>query len=233
MDERELAAAIRPIYIHCPRTALVCVEQTHNVAGGRVMPMAELQAVSRISREARIPVHMDGARLFNAVVASGIPAARWAGEVDSVAICLSKGLGAPVGSLVAGDRAFVERATLVRKRLGGWMRQAGFLAAAGLHALEHNVERLAEDHALARDLAQRLARLPGLSVDAESVVTNLVMVDVVREDLDAAALSRALAEHGVLVLPFGPRTLRFVTHLDVNRADVERLERALVAVLGR
>jgi threonine aldolase len=231
MDERELAAAIRPIYIHCPRTALVCVEQTHNVAGGRVMPLAELQALSRVARAARVPVHMDGARLFNAVVASGIsadagPRSRFRRDR------LVEGLGS--GRLARGGRPrFPQARHPVRKRLGGWMRQAGFLAAAGLHALEHNVERLAEDHALARDLAQRLARLPGLSVDEAGVVTNLVMVDVVREDLDAAALSRALAEHGVLVLPFGPRTLRFVTHLDVGPDDVTTLEQACRSILGR
>ncbi len=232
MEPAEVAAAIRPIYIHCPRTALLCVEQTHNVGGGRVLPMTELEAIAAIAHDAKIPVHMDGARLFNAVTASGIPANLWAAHADSVSICLSKGLGAPVGSLIAGDQAFLERALLVRKRLGGWMRQAGFLAAAGLHALDHNVERLAEDHALARELATRLARVPGLSVDVEAVTTNIVMVDIERPDLDAAALSRLLAEHGILVLPMGPRTLRFVTHLDVGTADVLRLENACSSVLA-
>ncbi len=231
MDADELAAAIRPDFLHCPRTSLVCVEQTHNVAGGRVMPMAELESVARVARSAKIPVHMDGARLFNAVVASGIPAERWAGQADSVAICLSKGLGAPVGSLIAGDRAFLARAKLVRKRLGGWMRQCGILAAAGLHALERNVERLADDHALARDLASRLARIPGLAVDVEGVATNIVMVRIERPGVDAAPLSKALGERGILVLPMGARMLRFVTHLDVGPADNDRLETAMREIL--
>jgi threonine aldolase len=231
MDADELRAAVRPDFIHCPQTTLLCLEQTHNVAGGRVMPLAELDALVAIARQAGFPVHLDGARLFNAVVASGVEAREWCARTDSVAICLSKGLGAPVGSLVAGDEAFIQRARLVRKRLGGWMRQAGFLAAAGLFALEHNVERLAQDHALARDLARRMGALPGLAADAEAVDTNIVMVQVEREDLDAAALARALAEHQVLVMPMGTRTLRFVTHLDVDGDDLARLETACASIL--
>jgi threonine aldolase len=175
---------------------------------------------------------MDGARLANAVVASGVGAATWAACADSVSICLSKGLGAPVGSLVAGDRAFLERGRLVRKRLGGWMRQSGLLAAAGLHALEHNVERLSADHALAKELARACHARPGLSSDPALVETNIAMVAVGHPEHDAASLARALAERGVLVLPMGPRTLRFVTHLDVGPADVERLAAALRAILG-
>jgi len=232
MDPDEVRAAVRPDFLHCPRTALVCLEQTHNVAGGRVLPMEEVAAVAGVAREHGIPVHMDGARLANAAVASGIEARRWTEHADSVSICLSKGLGAPVGSLVAGDEAFRERALLVRKRLGGWMRQAGHLAAAGRIALERNVERLAEDHALALDLARRLGALEGLSVDLERVQTNIANVVVESAEHDAASLSAALDERGVAVFPMGERVLRFVTHLDVGPEEVERLEGAAREILG-
>jgi threonine aldolase len=232
-DPDELRAAIRLNSIHCPRTALICVEQTFmgsgDIAGGCVVPLANLQAVHAVARDAGLPVHMDGARLANAVVASSIPADRWAACADSVSICLSKGLGAPVGSLIAGDEAFLERARLVRKRFGGWMRQAGFIAAAGLYALEHNVERLAEDHALARDVADALHGRPGLICPPEEIETNIVMVRVEHPELDADALAAKLEKHGVLAMSMHARSLRFVTHLDVGPKDVENLRRALGA----
>jgi threonine aldolase len=162
IDPDELRAVVRMRSTHCPRTALVCVEQSFmgsgEAAGGCVVPLDHLRAIKQRAKELELPVHMDGARLFNAAIAAGEPPIEHAACADSVSICLSKGLGAPVGSLIAGDRAFLERAKLVRKRLGGWMRQAGILAAAGLYALEHNVERLAQDHALARELAGLLDR---------------------------------------------------------------------------
>jgi threonine aldolase len=168
---------------------------------------------------------------MNAAVASGLPAQRFAAGVDSVSLCLSKGLGAPVGSLVAGSPEFLARARVVRKRLGGWMRQAGHLAAAGLVALEHNVARLAEDHALARSLAAGLHGLGGLSCPPEGVQTNLVFVDLPDPGPNAAELAQRLAADSVLAMPLGPRRLRFVTHLDVGPSDVERalwaLRRAL------
>lgn len=232
MDPAEVREAIRPDFLHCPRTALVCLEQTHNAAGGVVLPMDEVAAVSAAARERGIPVHLDGARLANAVVASGIPAREWCAQADSVSLCFSKGLGAPVGSVIAGDSAFGERAVLVRKRLGGWMRQAGHLAAAALVALEHGVARLEEDHALARSIAERLGALDGLAADPGSVDTNIVMVQVETPDLDAAGLAAALGERGVRVMPMGERTLRFVTHRDVSSVDVDRLETATRAALG-
>ena len=233
LDAEQVRAAIRPDYVHCPVTTLVCLEQTHNVAGGRVAPLEELQAVARVARERGVAIHLDGARLANAVVASGVSAREWSACADSVSICLSKGLGAPVGSLVAGDGAFCERARVLRKRLGGWMRQAGIVAAAGIVALEENVERLADDHALARELARRLDPLPGISADPDGVPTNIVMVQVEREDLDAASLAAALEPHGVRALPFGERTLRFMTHLDVGPEDVQRCAAAVGEVLAR
>lgn len=231
ISAQEVSAALRPDFIHCPRTALVCTEQTHNVAGGRVLPLAELQAVAEVARGAGVPLHMDGARLANAVVASGIEAREWAATADSVSLCLSKGLGAPVGSLIAGPADFLERARRVRKRLGGWMRQAGVIAAAGLFALEHNVPRLAQDHALAKRLASRLNELEGLCADAAGVDTNIVMVQVEAAGWTPATLSAALAERGVLVMPMGPRVLRFVTHLGLGDEDLERLVAAAREVL--
>ena len=235
LDPDEIRRVIRPKSVHCPRTALVCVEQTFmgsgHAPGGRVLPRENLEAVRAVAREAGIPVHMDGARLWNAIVASGVEARVFAGCADSVSVCLSKGLGAPVGSLVAGDRAFLERAKVIRKRLGGWMRQAGILAAAGLFALEHNLARLAEDHALARSLAERLHGRKGLACPPDEIETNLVFVQVGHPRFDAPALSAALKEHGILVLPQTARALRFVTHLDVGADDVERLERAIDRLL--
>jgi len=233
MDPDEVRAAVRPDFLHCPRTALVCLEQTHNAAGGVVLPMDEVAGVAAAAGERGIPVHLDGARLANAVVATGVPAAEWCAHADSVSLCFSKGLGAPVGSVVAGDAAFRERAILVRKRLGGWMRQAGHLAAAALLALEEGVARLADDHALARAIAERLGALDGLAADPTTVDTNIVMVQVEREQLDAAALAAALGERGVRVMPMGDRTLRFVTHRDVGPADVDRLEAAARGALER
>jgi threonine aldolase len=232
LDPGEVRAAIRPASIHCPRTALVCVEQTHLESGGRVVPLERLKALHALAQKHKLPVHMDGARLANAVVASGVSAADFAACAESVSVCLSKGLGAPVGSVVAGDAAFLERAKLVRKRLGGWMRQAGVLAAAGLLALEQGVERLVEDHRLAQDLAERVHSIPGLAVSPAEIETNIVFVTVVDARFDAERLAARLAERGVRALVQGERTLRCVTHRDVGPADVERLTGALKTILS-
>ncbi len=232
LDPEELRGCLRPHNVHLPDASLVCVEQTHMGSGGRVVPLENLRAVRAVCTELGRPVHMDGARLANAVVASGVDARDWAACADSVSVCLSKGLGAPVGSIVAGDSEFREQALRVRKRLGGWMRQAGILAAAGRMALEENVERLAEDHALARELAACLDTFAELEAPSREVETNLVMVRVTDGPRDAAALAAALGEHGVRVLPLGPQVLRFVTHADVGPADVQRLEAALREILG-
>ena len=222
MDPEAVREALRPDFIHCPRTGLVCLEQTHNYAGGRVLPLSMVQGVGAVAREAGVPVHLDGARLANAVIASGIKASDWCESADSVSLCLSKGLGAPVGSVIAGDEEFLERARLIRKRLGGWMRQSGILAAAGLIALREGVERLALDHDLAQQLAQRLGEVDGLMTDPASVDTNIVMVGVEREGWSAPRLAEALGERGVGVMPMGPN-LRFVTHLGVGPEDVDHL----------
>jgi threonine aldolase len=208
------------------------MEQTHMGSGGSVVPLEAMVAVHAVCVEGGVPVHLDGARLANAEVASGVSAATWAAAAESVSVCLSKGLGAPVGSLIAGDGAFIERARVVRKRLGGWMRQAGIIAAGGLYALEHNRERLGEDHALAKDLAARLDRFEGLSCDPVGVETNLAIVQVSAPAPGAPELSTTLGERGVQVMALSADSLRFVTHMGVGADDVERLVAALEEILG-
>lgn len=237
LDPDQVRRAIRPRSIHCPKTTLLCVEQSFmgsgEVAGGRVIPLPRLRELRATARNLGLPLHMDGARLFNAAVASGIGAREYADCADSVSICLSKGLGCPVGSLIAGPRDFLERGKLVRKRLGGWMRQAGYLAAAGLWALEHNIGRIADDHALAKELASVLDGSGGLECAPREVETNIVMARVIDKRRDAAALMDEFKQHGVLVLPMNERTLRFVTHMDVGAEDVARVLVAVEAVFGR
>ena len=234
LDPADVEAAIRnaPDGGHQPYTKLICLENPSNEGGGSVYPLEVLDAHLALAKQRGIRTHLDGARMWNAVMALGVDGADFTAPFDTVSLCLSKGLGAPVGSLVAGDEAFRERALLVRKRLGGWMRQAGHLAAAGRIALERNVERLAEDHALALDLARRLGALEGLSVDLERVQTNIANVVVESAEHDAASLSAALDERGVAVFPMGERVLRFVTHLDGGPEEVERLEGAAREILG-
>jgi threonine aldolase len=214
-DADDLRAAVTPPDAHYPPTTLVCVENTHNRAGGRVFPLELLREVAAAARECGLRLHLDGARLFNAEVASGVPAATWAEPFDTVGFCLSKGLGAPVGSLVCADGTTIRRVHRIRKQLGGGMRQAGILAAAGIFALERHVERLAEDHANARRLAGGLEKL-GLVVDPPPE-TNIVLFRVP----DPAAFLRETRRRDVLVGEMDATQLRAVTHLDVGRDDVE------------
>jgi threonine aldolase len=192
-------------------TRAVSIENTHNFGGGTVLPLDDIEALRVFADSVGVAVHLDGARIWNAHVATGVPLEQYGGLVDVLAVCLSKGLGAPVGSLLVGSAAAVAEARVRRKRLGGGMRQVGVLAAAGLHALEHHIERLAEDHAHARLLAE------ACDVDPAGVDTNIVVVDVP----DAAAVVAAAREEGVLVSAVGPRTVRLVTHLDVTAAQAE------------
>jgi len=215
-DADTVRQAVYPADDHFPRTRAVLVENTHNRSGGRIFPFERLERVCRAARELRLALHMDGARLWNAVAATGIDAARWAAPFDTVSFCLSKGLGAPVGSLVVGSQALVERAHRFRKQLGGGMRQAGILAAAGIFALEHNTKRLADDHAHARRLAAGLAELPGVSVP-EPPESNIVLF----QRANAAAWSSALRARGVLVNPVARDALRAVTHLDVGPDEID------------
>lgn len=216
---------VPPTNVHLAPTTLLAAEDTHNGAGGRVFPVDELHGAARAAQDLGMRTHLDGARLFDAEVASGLPAARIAEPFDTVAFCFSKGLGAPVGSVLCGSREAIERARRVRKMLGGGMRQAGIVAAAALHALEHHVERLAEDHAKARRLGEGIAKL-GLRVAPEPE-TNMVMFEV----SDTMGFLRATRARALLVNPTGPGRFRAVTHLDVSPGDVEdalgRLEEAL------
>jgi threonine aldolase len=211
-------AAIRPPSAFTPRTGGIVVENTHNVAGGTVMPLATMQAVRAVADEHRLPLHVDGARLWNAAVALGCSTSQLGATGTTVMVSFSKGLGCPVGSCLAGSRALMTEAWAVRKRLGGGMRQSGVLAAAGLYALEHTLPRLADDHAAARAFYEQLADHPAVRVTAPP--TNIVMLDLVRHDADAAV--RLLAAAGVLVVRIGPRRVRAVTHLDVSVADAAR-----------
>jgi threonine aldolase len=213
----EMEAAIQPRLYWAMRTSLVSVENTHNKAGGRVWPHAQAMAVARRARELGLATHLDGARIWNASVASGVEVAAWCAPFDTASVCFSKGLGAPVGSALCGPRRVVEDARRLRKQWGGGMRQSGVLAAAALHGLTHHRARLGEDHAHARALADHLARVPGTRVDPSAVETNFVSIDL---DVPADAVARAAKERGLLINPSGPRRLRAVTHLDVSRADV-------------
>jgi threonine aldolase len=225
-----LEAAWPAISPHVPRASLVAVENTHNAAGGRVMPVAVWDAVVQLAAARRVPVHLDGARLWHAAVAQGVPPARVARGAASAMVSLSKGLGCPVGSCLAGPAPLIAAAREVRRRFGGAMRQSGILGAAGLYALEHNLGRLAEDHGHAALLAERLAGHP--RVRPLPPDTNIVMLDLTDEALTAEMVLPLLAEAGVRVVAFGPRRLRAVTHLDVSRADVERAADIIAQVLA-
>lgn len=226
-----VAAAIREENIHFPPTALICLENTHNRAGGAVFPLERMESIYRLARDRSLPVHLDGARLFNAAVASGVPAHRYASCCDTVQICLSKGLAAPVGSLIAGPREWIERARRRRKLLGGGMRQAGIIAAPGIFALQNMVERLAEDHDNARFLAGELAAMPGVELDPAQVETNIVVAALTGMEADDFCAS--LRKRGILASPFGPRRVRFTTHKDLTRADLEKALPQIGAVLNR
>jgi threonine aldolase len=224
-------AAIRPAgNRYQPLTSLVCVENTHNTAGGKVTPLETLRAIRAVADEHGIPVHMDGARLWNAAAASGVALADYASTADSVMVTLSKGLGCPVGSLLAGTADAMDRAWRIRRRMGGAMRQSGILAAAGLHALDHHLDRLADDHRRARRLADGAAALP--TVTAVAPDTNIVMLDLAAEAPDAPAAAARLADQGVLVIPFAARRIRAVTHMDVDDEGIEAALAGLAEVLG-
>jgi threonine aldolase len=219
--------ALRAPSPHVPRASAVAIENTHNAAGGKVMPVAVADAIGAVAREAKLNLHLDGARLWNAAAALGVPPARLAAPATTVMVSLSKGLGCPVGSCLAFPKAARDDVWQIRKRLGGGMRQSGILAAAGLYALEHNVGRLAEDHANARRLASGLTGHP--AVKPLPPDTNIVMLDLVRDTADAVIPK--LAERGVLVTAFGPKRLRAITHLDVSEKDIERAVQVISEVL--
>jgi threonine aldolase len=221
--------AIRPGALLQIGTAVVCVENTHNASGGRVLPLATLRAIRDVADRHGIALHLDGARLWNAAVASGTSEAEFAACADTVMVALSKGLGCPVGSLLTGSADAMRKARATRRRFGGAMRQAGILAAAGLFALDHNRERLADDHRRAAALGHAITGLPG--IDVVPPETNMVMIDLRRPDLDATSFLDRLAAHGVLLSPFTRTRVRAVTHLDVGDDDITRAADAFAAVL--
>lgn len=229
----QVHAAVRPRTNWNPRSALVMIENTSNMGGGTVWPLDQLEGVAAAARAHGLAVHLDGARLWNACAASGVAADRYAAPADTVSVCFSKGLGAPVGSALVGSAALVAEARRLRHRMGGGWRQAGLLAAGALHALEHHRERLAEDHANAAALVEGLRGLPGL-VLPERVDTNIVFVGLAEGAAvpDGPTLQARLAERGVRVIALEPRRIRAVTHLDVDRAGIDRALAAFGAVLG-
>ena len=231
LDPASVEAAIRPQGDVYPRTRLLELENTHNRGGGAVYPLERVRALGALARRRGLHLHLDGARLWNACAATGVAPAEYASEATMVSVCLSKGLGAPAGSLVCGPRDLVAEARRLRKRLGGGMRQAGVLAAAGLHALDHHLARLPDDHANARRLADGLAALPGASLPFP-VETNLVFVAFAGRS--ATELAVRLAKEGVLANPEGsrPDLLRLVTHLDVSREDVDEAVRRAARLLA-
>lgn len=223
----QLHGLLRPENPHFVRTRLVCLENTHNRGGGRIQPYAVVEAICRWAHDNGLATHLDGARLFNAAVATGIEARRWAQHFDTVSVCFSKGLGAPIGSALAGPRDLIAQAIRHRKVLGGGMRQAGIIAAGALYALEHHIDRLAEDHANAKRLAAGIQQIEGLRLQSERVDTNLVFFAVEPAMGTAAELAADLQTRGVLINATGPTTLRAVTHLDVSRQDIDRALSAL------
>jgi len=217
---------------HVPQTRIVAIENTHNASGGRVWPLAEMETLVSTCRELGLSVHLDGARLLNAATASGVPAAEIGRRFDTVTLCLSKGLGCPLGALVAGSRELMAGARRCKHQFGGAMRQAGIVAAAGVYALDHHVDRLADDHARARRLAEGLHEA-GVAVDLEQVETNFVQVDVGAAGLDEAEALERLARNGVgMSLTPNPGVLRALTHLDVTDDDVERATELIPKALG-
>jgi threonine aldolase len=218
----QVEEAIRPDSPYYPRSRIVEIENTHNMGGGSIWPLAQLQAVCAVAHRHGLVTHLDGARLLNAVVATGIPARIYAEPFDSAWIDLSKGLGCPVGAVLAGSHAFIQDARRLKHLFGGAMRQAGIIAAAGVYALEHHVARLAEDHEHATILAQALAALPWVSLDPPDVETNIVIFDVGASGCEAKEISARLQKAGVRVSVMGRTKLRAVTHLDVSGQDIER-----------
>jgi threonine aldolase len=229
--EQVRAAINSPNWRHAPRSRLLEVENTTNLGGGAVWPIARIHEVTAVAREHGLVCHMDGARLMNAVVASGTSAADYAAPFDSLWLDFSKGLGAPVGAVLAGSKGFVHEAWRVKQQIGGAMRQAGIIAAACIYALDHHVLRLAEDHANARLLAEGLAEIPAIELDPATVETNIVWFDV-SGPMSAEAVAAALREQGILIGGYGQHRMRAVTHLDVTRADIETTLRALRRLLA-
>jgi threonine aldolase len=229
----EIEAAIRPKIYYDSQTALVCLENTHNMAGGTLYTTAQISDICNHAHAVGLKVHLDGARVFNAAVALGTSVSEIARHVDSVMFCLSKGLGAPVGSMIVGSHAFIEKSRIYRKMLGGGMRQVGVLAAAGRIALEESPKRLAIDHQNAQQLAQAISQIPSLQIDPKTVKTNIVIFDCKQTGMDAVQLCDALKPHGIWALDTAPYSVRFVTHCDIDAQGCERALDVLRAVVSK
>ena len=231
MTSAQIEPHIKTQSLHTPGTRVIAMENTHNRAGGRVYPIEEMRRIKALAEKHGLRVHLDGARLWNAHVASGVSLAEYASCADTVNMCFSKGLGAPVGSILVSNAAVIEKAHRLRKRLGGALRQVGVLAAAALHAVDHHIERMVDDHKHAKRLASFVEQVPGLSI-LFPVETNIVVVRVDESVFTADALLTQLKQRGVLAVPFGAGRIRMVTHLDVSSDDIDRAGEALLA-LGR
>jgi threonine aldolase len=231
MAPEQVEAAIRPKDPYSLSTALICLENTHNSGGGSIYPLSTIQGMAAVAQRHGIPMHLDGARLFNAVVATGVAAAGYARHFKTVSFCLSKGLGAPVGSMIASGAAIVDTLRPMRRMYGGGMRQAGILAAAGIFALEHHIPRLKEDHHHAKRLAELLQKIPAVSVNVDLVETNIVVFSVAGDEPPAGIVAK-LKQAGVLINSVGGRSFRAVTHLDVSTDDIDRAGEVFRTVLA-
>jgi len=232
-DADQVEAAIRVEDVHYPVSRLVIIENTHNRGGGTVFPLKNILRIREVATRKGLRMHMDGARLWNASVACGISPREYAAPFDSVSVCLSKGLGCPVGSLVAGSKDFIKRVHRFRKLVGGGMRQIGFLAAAGIYALDHHIDRLEEDHRKAKNLALGLAGIKNLIIHPEEVETNILFFDVSPAERTAHEVAAALLEKGVRVHPTAKTRIRCVAHLDVSFADIDRAAEIIEGVMKR
>jgi threonine aldolase len=233
LDPSRIEDAVRPEDHHFPVTRLVCLENTHNRGGGAVYPAEKMAEISRLAKSRGLMVHLDGARLWNASVATGIRPHQYGQWADSVSVCLSKGLGAPIGSLVAGSAAFIDRVHRFRKMFGGGMRQAGIVAAAGIYALDHHMQRLEEDHRNAKRLASGLKGMKGVSIDPDQVETNILIFDISGIGMTAAGLTDAMRRRKILIHAVGKAHVRLVTHLDVSKEDIEAALVGFDEIFGR
>ena len=231
IDAAQVEAAIRVDDVHFPVSRLIVIENTHNRGGGSVFPLGKIQQIRELATRRGLRMHMDGARLWNACVATGISPAAYAAPFDSVSVCLSKGLGCPVGSLVLGSKDFIKRVRRFRKMVGGGWRQAGFLAAAGIYALDHHIDRLQEDHRKALKLAQGLAEIKNVVINPAEVETNILFFDVSRAERTAQEVAAAAKAKGVLLHPTAKTRIRCVTHLDVSGEDIDHAREAIEAVM--
>ena len=233
LDASQIEEAIRPGDHHFAVTRLLCLENTHNRGGGSIYPLKKMVEIYRLAKSKGLLVHLDGARLWNASIATGIPLHQYAQCADSVSVCISKGLGAPIGSLVTGSKTFIDRVHRFRKMFGGGMRQVGIIAAAGIYALDHHMERLKEDHRNAKRLALGLKELKGILIDPEEVETNIIIFNIADTGMTAPQVAEAMKKNGILVHPVGKTQIRLVTNLDVSSKDIEVALKAFEKVLGR